>query len=155
MNASFFSPEIWINTLTLNLSNKKKKGKTKQTLETDQYIYYLLKFSSNDFSVFIVLDFKKKNLKRERKEKVHLHSLFQASGTTFSLGSFMKHFLCLQRSLFGTLLIAAHQPIFQLASSFILTRLSLLPNSTDLCRSIFERPVLLGPKRRSVLCSGT
>ena len=151
MNASFFSPEIWINTLTLNLSNK-KKGKTKQTLETDQYIYYLLKFSSNDF-LFIVLDFKKNNLKRERKEKVHLHSLFQASGNTFSLGFFMKHFFCLQRSLSGTLLIAAHQPIFLLASSFILTRLSLVPNSTDLCRSIFERPVLLGPKCRSVLCS--
>ena len=127
--------------MTLNLSNKKKRGKTKQTLATDQYIYYLLKFSSNDFSVFIVLDFKKKNLKRERKEKVHLHSLFQASGNAFSLGSFMKHFFCLQRSLSGTLLVAAHQPkpIFPLASSFILTRLSLMPNSTDLCRSIFER----------------
>ena len=152
MNASFFSPEIWINTLILNLNNKKKRGKTKQTLETDQYIYYLLKFSCNDFSVFIVLDFKKKIKKRKKRKSAFTFSL-PGFRDTFSLGSFMKHFFCLQRSLSGTLLIAAHQPIFLLASSFILTRLSFVPNSTDLCRSIFERQVLLGPKCRSVLCS--
>lgn len=87
MNASFFSPEIWINTLILNLNSKKikiKRGKTKQTLETDQYIYYLLKFSSNDFSVFIVLDFKKKDLKEKEKKKCIYIQSSRLQGYLFS-----------------------------------------------------------------------
>ena len=93
------------------LITKKRKNKTDFRDWSIHLLSVLKKLSSNDFSVFIVLDLKKKI--KKRKEKLHLHSLFQILGNALSIGSFMKHFFHLQRSLCGALLhcsAPAHLP---------------------------------------------
>lgn len=135
-----------MNTLTLNINNW-IKGKTKQILETDQYIYSLLLRSSPamifQYSLFWTL---RKILRKGKKICIHFSRfwemlcLLDPSWNTF--------FTCRGLSVVPCF-IAAHQSIFLVPSSFILTRSSLVPNSIDLCGSILKRQVLWEPKCRS------
>lgn len=123
--------------------------KPKQTLETDQYSYWLFFKTSPAmvvfffFSVFTLLDHKKK----VRDEKVHLHSFLQVWGHGFSHGSFAKDVgACRSLSLVLCPLhlpdatfphsnkIIGHLPSFQQDHRW--------PNSTDPHGSILKRGFL-------------
>lgn len=77
---------------------------------------------------------------------MHLHSLFQVSEHFFLFApSSNTFFTCSDLSLF----ITGHQLTPLAPSSFVLTRSSLMPNSTELWGGILKREFLWGSKYRS------